>query len=468
MKHLASIKLNLKRLSLRLRLTLLFVLLASAAWVFASAAAWKQTSDELDTLFDSQQLLFAKRLSLIGLDEFTNSSAHHGFSQTLRHKNLDDKALAFAIYSRDGKLLLQDGVNGQNIPYDTRRDGFYNGYLTNDSLHDDRDDESDDSEEWRFLWVTTPDGQFRIVVGQEWDYRQDIALDIVTSQLMPWLVALPLIVVLLVILISSELAPIKRLASSLRQRTPDRDDPIDPEDTPTEIRPLVDALNQLFSKTQKMMHRERRFTSDAAHELRSPLAALKVQTDVALLSGDDQLVREKALSQLHLGIDRATRLVDQLLTLSRLDSLDKLDDVETVALSMVLESAVMEIYHSALQAGVEIRLDIESESTLKQGQPLLLGLMVRNLLDNAIRYSPPDSTVFVTLEASSISVRDNGHGVTEEVLNQIGERFYRPPGQKQSGSGLGISIVKRIADLHGMTATFKNATQGGFTARLSW
>ncbi|MGL4203206.1 MAG: ATP-binding protein, partial [Enterobacter roggenkampii] len=235
-----------------------------------------------------------------------------------------------------------------------------------------------------------------------------------------------------------------------------------------EVRPLLDALNHLFARTQEMMTRERRFTSDAAHELRSPLAALKVQTDVAQLSQDDPQAREKALAQLHAGIDRASRLVDQLLTLSRLDSLDNLDDVEPITLADLLQSAVLDIWHPAQQAGIDIRLINHAPQVKRQGQPLLLSLLVRNLLDNAIRYSPRGSVVDVTLDARSFSVRDNGPGVDPEVLARIGERFYRPPGQNATGSGLGLSIVRRIAALHGMRVSLSNAAEGGFEVKVSW
>lgn len=295
-----------------------------------------------------------------------------------------------------------------------------------------------------------------------------MALDIVTSQLTPWLVALPLMFLLLIVLLSRELAPLKQLTRTLRLRAPDSAESLNVDKVPSEVRPLVDALNQLFARTHDTMIRERRFTSDAAHELRSPLAALKVQTEVAQLSMDDPQGREKALAQLHEGIDRATRLVDQLLTLSRLDSLAQLDDVHTIAIDELLQSSVMEMYHSAQQAGIELRLHLNATQVMQPGQPLLLSLLVRNLLDNAVRYSPPGSQVDITLDAREFSVRDNGPGVSPEALARIGERFYRPPGQDEPGSGLGLSIVRRIAALHRMTVDFSNAPGGGFAARVRW
>lgn len=447
---------RLGRLSLRVRLTLLFLLLTSAAWGIASFVAWQQTTDKLDKLFDTQQLLFARRLSAMNFDELHTLAPQVRAKKKVKHGHLDDDALAFAIFTSDGNMVLNDGENGQDILWGSNREGFSDGYLR------------DDDDEWRFLWLTTRDGRHRIAVGQEWDYRREMALDIVTSQLTPWLVALPLMFLLLIVLLSRELAPLKKLANTLRARAPDSAETLNNENVPNEVRPLVDALNQLFIRTHDAMTRERRFTSDAAHELRSPLAALKVQTEVAQLSMDDPQGLDKALAQLHQGIDRATRLVDQLLTLSRLDSLAQLDDVQTISLDELLQSAVMDMYHPAQQAGVELRLHLNAANVMRIGQPLLLSLLVRNLLDNAVRYSTAGSQVDITLDVHEFRVRDNGPGISTEALARIGERFYRPPGQEQPGSGLGLSIVKRIASLHSMTASFGNARDGGFEARIRW
>jgi len=445
-----------QRLSLKLRLTLLFLALSLTAWFAASLVAWQQTRDTLDKLFDTQQMLFAKRLLTMDLDEIRAPERMREVPKKAKHGRLDDDALAFAIYTPDGRMVLNDGENGRDIPYHYRRDGFDNGQL------------NDDNDEWRFLWLTAPDGKYRVVVGQEHEYRQEMALDVVRSQFTPWLVALPIMLLVLIVLLSRELRPLKKLSQTLRVRTPDATDRLATQGVPIEVRPVVDALNQLFARTQAMMARERRFTSDAAHELRSPLTALKVQTEVAQLSLDDPQAQAKALTQLHAGIDRASRLVEQLLTLSRLDSLESLDDVEPLNMADLLQSVVMDSYHPAQQAGIEIRLNILDPQVTRTGQQLLLSLLVRNLLDNAVRYSPRGSRVEVTLDTHSVIVRDNGPGIAPDALTRIGERFYRPPGQDQTGSGLGLSIVKRIAALHRMTVTLGNGQDGGFEARISW
>lgn len=439
--------------SLRLRLIVGFILLVLLTWGCASLLAWNQTRDNVNELFDTQQMLFAKRLTVLNISELATQSPQLPRSKKIvshSRGHQDDDALAFAIFTTDGRMVLNDGDNGPDFQYDYRYDGFTDGYLQGDN------------DLWRLVWLTTPDGQYRVVVGQEWDYRHEMALDIVKAQLLPWMVALPVMVLLLIWLVTHELAPLRRLTKSLRQRQPDDETSLQLQSIPTEVQPIVDALNSLFARTGDMLVRERRFTSDAAHELRSPLAALKVQTEVAQLAHDDAEIRTNALNNLTEGIDRAARLVDQLLTLSRLDSLSGLDDVQNITIQDILRTGVMDNYHKAQANGVELMLDIRQFPPPRRAQPLLMALLVRNLLDNAIRYSQRGTTVKVTLDAHGFSVADNGPGVSPECLQRIGERFFRPPGQENSGSGLGLSIVLRIAALHGMKVIFSHGDNGGF------
>lgn len=445
--------------SLRLRLILGFILLITIIWICASLLALHQIRKNVDELFDTQQMLFAKRLTALNISDLTVKTPQLPRSKKIiRHNrgDLDDDALAFAIFTTDGKMVLNDGDNGPDLQYHYQQDGFSNGTLQGDK------------DLWRLVWLTTPDGKYRVVVGQEWDYRQDMAIDIVKAQLLPWVVALPIMVLLLIWLVTRELAPLKRLAKRLHQHQPEDETPLPLTSIPSEVKPLVEALNSLFARTGDMLVRERRFTADAAHELRSPLAALKVQTEVAQLAQDDPEMREHALSNLTEGIDRATRLVDQLLTLSRLDSLSGLDDVQEVALQDLLQTAVMDNYHKARANGVELMLEIRQTPPSRRAQPLLLALLVRNLLDNAIRYSPRGSSVKITLDAHAFSVEDNGLGISPEYLQRVGERFFRPPGQEKTGSGLGLSIVQRIAVLHGMTTHFSHGESGGFRVEVRW
>ncbi|CAI2085673.1 quorum sensing histidine kinase QseC [Serratia bockelmannii] len=451
----------MKRLSLRLRLILIFSLLALLTWCTASVVAWVMSRNTINEVFDTQQMLFAKRLATANLGDLladesarslpkTKKLVHHG-----KRGEQDDDALAFAIFDRDGKMLLNDGENGADFLFDGEREGFTDGERKGD----------DDS--WRLVWLTSPDGRYRIVVGQEWDYRRDMALGMVTGQLVPWLATLPVLMLLIALMVGRELRPLRAVAAGLRRRAPDDATPLDARQVPTEVRPLVDALNALFARINALLVRERRFTSDAAHELRSPLAALRVQTEVVQLAGDDAPMREHALDNLTVGIDRATRLVDQLLTLSRLDSLSDLAELAPIDWNDLVTMTLAEQDRQAHAAGVTLRYEHRGTPPPRQGETLLLSLLLRNLLDNAVRYTPQGGVVTVTLSERSLTVEDDGPGVTAEHLARLGERFYRPPGQEQTGSGLGLSIVQRIAGLHGLQISFANRSAGGFVARLA-
>lgn len=448
----------MRPMSLFIRLMIGFILLTLICWGSASLSAWYQTREKINELFDTQQMLFAKRLLTLDVASLNGDAATLPKSKALlRHHRgqQEDDALAFAIFTRDGKMLLNDGDNGKALIFNADHSGFTDGQLR------------DDDDRWRLLWLTSPDQRVRVVVGQEWEYRDDMTAQLVKSSVTPWLIALPLMLLLLLGLIAYELLPLKKLAHQLSQRAPDDATPLLTARLPKEIRPLVEALNGLFLRITLMLQRERRFISDAAHELRSPLAALRVQSEVVQLADDDEEMRRRALQQLDVGIIRATRLVDQLLTLSRVEADDKRKTFQPVALNKLIQEVVGQQSASATQANVTLRWHAEAQPVMN-GHPLLLSLLVRNLLENAIRYIPPGSEVNIILRAHSLRVEDNGPGVSESDLERLGERFWRPPGQEKSGSGLGLSIVRNVAQLHGMQVQFSNRPGGGFCAALRW
>lgn len=450
------------RLSLRGRLILLFAALALITWTIASSVAWLQTRHKINEVFDTQQMLFAKRLTTAGLSDrlLDRKSPLLPDNKRLvdkhRRGHTDADALTFAIFDRQGHMLLNDGERGKGISFNRDAHGFIDAEL------------KDDDDSWRMLWLTSPDGRYRIAVGQEYDYRSDMAWDMVSGQLLPWLASLPLLMVAMVVMLSVELRPLRRVADDLRHRAADESRPIAIDRVPGEVLPLVRSLNALFARTQEMLVRERRFTSDAAHELRSPLAALRVQTEVVQLAGDDAEVRERAVQNLTTSIDRATRLVDQLLTLSRLESFAALDELTSIDWSALATQALIEQDASAHRRGIELVLEQQGLPASIRGEPLLLSLLLRNLLDNAIRYSPAGSQVHLTLCHWGMSIKNAGPGLTEEQVQRLGERFYRPPGQEQTGSGLGISIVMRIAHLHGIRVNYLNAAEGGVEVKLTF
>jgi len=448
----------MSRLSLWARLILLFSLVLLGVWGIASTLAWVRTQHTINELFDTQQMLFAKRLATAGLGEVTGGEAVRlpKTRALVRHGSrgeLEDDALAFAIFDPHGRMRLNDGENGRDIRFEARAQGFIDTTLAGD---DDR---------WRLVWLTAPGGE-RIAVGQELEYREEMAWAVVAGQFMPWLVALPLLVLLMAWLIGRELTPLRQVAAALRRRAPEDGRPLATQRLPSEVLPLATALNALFERVSTMLVRERRFTSDAAHELRSPLAALRVQTEVAQLAGDDETMRTHALANLTEGIDRATRLVDQLLTLSRLEALSGPEAREPVDWAALAQQALAEVEPQARARQIRLHLHTTGTPPVTQGQALLLSLMLRNLLDNAVRYSPGGTEVRVTLGAE-IRVEDQGPGMTAEQLARLGERFYRPPGQVENGSGLGMSIALRIAALHGLALRAENRPSGGLAVVIT-
>ncbi|EKT61136.1 quorum sensing histidine kinase QseC [Providencia burhodogranariea] len=448
----------MKTFSLRLKLTLMLLLLALVTWGAASLLAWYQTYKTINELFDTQQMVFAKRLSVLPSDIDFNNSSLPKTKQMLRKNrgNQDDEALAFAIFTPQGEMVLNDGDNGRKIPFEFSREGFSEGRIKG----------SDD--EWRFVWLKSAEGQYIIVVGQEWEYRQEMAMHIMVAQFLPWLIALPIMLFLFLWLLTRALRTLRQVAIQLYQRQPDEFSAVQVELLPTEVKPMLDALNSLFDRTQVMFARERQFTSDAAHELRSPLAALKVQAEVVQIAGYDPAIREHAIANLLEGIDRAARLVDQLLTLSRLESLSQLDDIEQLSWLSLIDASVKDIASEAAAVETIIEITVIDEPSSVTGQRLLLAILLRNLLHNAIRYGKAGGKVEVELNRDYLAITDDGQGVSADVLNRLGERFYRPPGQEKTGSGLGLSIAKRIAQLHHLRLIFANVEQGGFCVKIYW
>ena len=433
-----------------LRLISVLCLTALFVWLGSTLVAWWQVRHDVNKVFDAQQVLFAERLANSDLSTILleSSTTLNKNSQSALKKNYDDDALAFAIFSKTGKLLFSDGRNGKDFIFNNKT-GFHNSHTY------------DDDDNWRIFWRTAANGKLIIAVGQELDYREDLIEEMIFGQMWIWFASLPILIIVLGWLIHKELRPIKRLSQEVQARKSGDVSLLNTEGLPVEILPLVKNLNQFFDRTSAMLQRERRFTSDAAHELRSPLAALRIQTEVAQLAGDDGELREQALLHLTQGIDRASQLIEQLLTLSKLDNLQELEELQPIEWEGIIQSLIAERYFVAEKRKITLAFEKESEPKPKQGQPILVSLMLRNLLDNAIKYCPEDTTVSVKIASSQIIVEDNGGGVEPEDLKKLGQRFYRPAGQNEKGSGLGLSIVMRIAELHGFKVRLENVIKEG-------
>lgn len=267
------------------------------------------------------------------------------------------------------------------------------------------------------------------------------------------------------IIISKGFHCLSELGCQLLHRSASNLNLIDQTTIPTEIRPFIDELNILFSHLKEEFFRNEQFSSDAAHELRTPLAALKTQTQVALLAKTCE-ERDIAMRNILKSVDRCTRLIHQLLTFSRLGEKAFFENKSWINLHSIAAEVVAELAPFALEKHIEIELlELETDSHNKSifpnpsfklfGNEMAINMLVRNLVDNAIRYTPNGGRISVELLKEEkyqstiiLRVRDTGNGIPEELRERVFERFYRIPGSESSGSGLGLPIVKKVSDAH--------------------
>jgi two-component system sensor histidine kinase QseC len=252
------------------------------------------------------------------------------------------------------------------------------------------------------------------------------------------------------------------LAREVSSREPTRLEALILENTPREVWPLIEQINGLFARIRTSMENERRFTADASHELRTPIAAIRAQAQVAR-ELDDPTERRDTLNKVLLGCDRATHLIEQLLTLARLETGKWTLPLQTLNLKQLAQSSLAELGGFAHQRGVDLELTGEEASPV-HGNDLLLKVLIRNLVDNAIRYSPNPGQVRVNIaqenEGIRLTVTDQGPGIPQEERQRVLDRFYRGDGNTQSGSGLGLSIVCRIAEMHGAKLELEDGDNG--------
>lgn len=446
--------------SLRARLIIFLSLITLVVAVVTTIMGWKTLRKEINTLFDTQQIFFAERLA--------SSKIAEGFHQVQENTDfyfadVDDEALSFAIFTWRGEQIINDDRNGRFIKF-APKEGF------DTVISEEYDEDEIETETWRIYWLKHND--VYIAVGQELEYRNDLINKVILSQMGSWLPVFPIMILGIFWIVRREFLSLKRLEQQVKARKPDETELIDETSLPKEVLPLVKGLNRYFKRTQTMLNRERRFTSDAAHELRSPLAGLRVQTELAQMTMNDPEIHAQALNNLTLGIDRISQLIEQLLVLSRLENIEHLDDLEAISWRSLLEQDVSELYTKAERKQTDIQVDIKSEPK-QQGKPLLLHLILRNLLENAINYTPNGSLIKLTLSEEKLVIEDNGHGVSEADLLKLGQPFFRPterPNKEQDekGSGLGLSIIKRISELHGFTLVFSKSSLGGLKVEIGF
>lgn len=358
-----------------------------------------------------------------------------------------EKNLRYQIWNGDGILLLRS-ANAPTVAM-TEQDGY---------------SETVDAEgrTWRHYGVWDKYRHFRIVVSEAYDLRNHLVRSIALHVASPLALGLPVLIVLLWFSINRGLNPLGVLTREIQIRKPDNLLPIDAGHAPGEVRPMVLALNELLQRVAQTLEGERRFTSNAAHELRTPLAAIQAQLHVARYA-DNEAEREQSMEQLQRGVERGIRLVGQLLTLARLDPEQPLPDVRLVNLGEIAQAVCAELAPLALQREQTLELLVEPDLAPLSGNPDMLSMLLSNLVDNAIRYTLRGGHINVALShylfGLMIEVSDDGPGIPRSQRERVFERFYRIAGQDQAGTGLGLAICRRIAGLHNARMTLTEGPQ---------
>ena len=308
-----------------------------------------------------------------------------------------------------------------------------------------------------------------VQVAQDLAVRRSMASNLALRTLGPIAVMMPILMLVVWWVVSGSLEPVARVRKQVASRQADDLSPVSEAGLPDEVRPLVQELNLLFGRVRTAFDAQQHFVGDAAHELRTPLAALKLQVQSLERASDNPEARRVAIGRLTAGIERATRLVEQLLVLARQEaSAAGGAPRQPVDLAGVAKRAVADLAGLAQVRSIDLGLQ-RADSIEVEGQPDALMILTRNLVDNAIKYTPNGGTVDVSVVADSgtvrLTVEDSGPGIPPEERERVFDRFYRVPGSDAAGSGLGLAIIKSIAERHNARLELgQSARLGGLEA----
>jgi two-component system sensor histidine kinase QseC len=440
--------------SLQGRLLVLVLGLVVGVWMATAVMTWFDVRHELDELLDSHLaqaaalLIVQQAREIEDDDDALDAPSLHRYAPRV----------AFQVF-HEGRLSLRS-ANAPVTPMVDTGKRFRSGFTTVEI----------GGMAWRVFAAHGGERDVQVYVGEQVSSRSAILWAVLRSTLWPMLVALPLLALAAWWAVYRGMAPLRRLGRVLAARQPQALHRVELAGAPSEMDPMLDALNGLFARIGTLLASERRFTADAAHELRTPIAAIRAQAQAALGEADDGR-RRHALQSTLAGCDRATRLVEQMLTLARLEAVTTHTSAP-VDLSMLVRQVVAEIASQALQKLQTIEVVAPAPAWV-QGDATLLAVLVRNLVDNAIRYSPPQAVVTVRVTTTNARVRldveDSGPGMGAADMQRLGERFHRVLGSGESGSGLGWSIVRRIAAVHGAAVQVESSrTLGGLLVMVDW
>jgi signal transduction histidine kinase len=421
--------------SIGARLLVGLLLLVAVVSLIVGSITYRRVLGEASTLFDYQLRQMALSLG----DEASY---------------LSDYALAANPENSDFVIQIWDVASGRRT--------YSPGFPFLDTATLGYSDLTVQNERWIVYALLTETSV--IQVAQPWAVRERLAREAALRVIVPLLLLLPLMAAAAAWIIARAMRPLKSITTQIEHRDIHSLAPVAAADLPAEVAPLVEELNRLLGRVAAAFASQRDFVADAAHELRSPLTALSLQLQLVERARDDT-ARTLATGRLRAAIDRATHLVSQLLTLARNEPAGLPVDAAPAALGPIAREAVGDVQPLAQQRRIRIEVDAPGEVAVRADAEALR-ILVRNLLDNAIRYSPEDSTVSVRASRNPggpavLEVADQGPGIAPTDRPRAFARFYRAPDASEGGSGLGLAIVKAIAERHGAQVTLADADPHG-------
>lgn len=422
--------------SLRSRLLVMLVALTTALFTLSVLQNWHTNREASNRLFDDSLKESAGLLLQLAQHEISEHGRVLGIELLKAETQPGPYGFRFQIWSPD----MRGGYHSEQLPTTPllpfEVDGF--GWTEINGAR------------WRAYSTWNREHTVQIQIAQALSGRQALdrwaLLQGAAGAMLLLLAACALIWAVL----SASMRPLQRTADSVGERSEQDLRSVEAVEAPREVMPLIAALNRLLDRIRTAMERERRFTADAAHELRTPLAAIRANAQV-LVGARDAAERDATAADLLASVDRATRMVEQLLALARADRPLASDQLRDLDLADIAREQLALHRQLAVQHGVQLSGALQPAPL--RGDPALLSVLVRNLLDNAMRYTQPGGSVQLLTandEASALlQVQDNGPGIPESEREQVFDRFHRIAGAASTGSGLGLSIVRRVAEVHG-------------------
>lgn len=430
---------------------LLFSLLLSITIASAINGIGNYLLDEkvIQPYLDGQLIRLSSLISILNQSADSSPSLSAEIIDYLRTTQpITRQKFLFQVWSKSGKLIMHSSEHPSVVLRDAPS-GFSDTII--------------DGDDWRIYSSYDDKMESTIVVAELYNIRRELADDIARSNANILLITYPVFGLLVWFIISLALRSVTRVTNEISNRASTYLEPVQLTEIPLEIKPLVAELNQLFIRLKLAFERNKRFAADAAHELRTPLAALKTHVQVALKS-DNESDRTKALDKVIESVNRSSHVVAQLLTLSRLGEEEALTDVKPLDLHKLATEIIAYLATHALEKNVEIELLPSPPDPIVHGNDTALGILIRNIVDNAIRYTPPGGEVKVSIIDTETQVifrvTDTGTGIPPELRERVFERFYRVLGTKTSGSGLGLAIVSQITSLHHAVISLSTPTNG--------